>query len=102
MRTQSEIDTLLKQLITTYQGLKVDYWGYPGECLSFNKRWIDTLRNGFVGGPMSAPPSNNGLGSGYFIAPPAQVKELFDEQPYNHNADYLAGSMFTYSGSGHI
>jgi hypothetical protein len=104
MRSQTDIDALLKQLMDIYNGLLVDYWGYPGECLSYAKRWLDTLRNGVVNGPMAAPASPNGYGDGYYSAPPLMVKEYFeaDLQPYDHNADYPAGSLFTYSGSHHI
>ena len=102
MRTQAEINALLDQLMATYDGQRPDYWGYAGECLSYNKRWIDTLRNGYVGGPMSAPPAPNGYGSSYWISPPGAVSELFSKEAYDPNRQYPRGSMFTWSGSGHI
>lgn len=102
MRPQQEIDNLLNQLMATYNGQRVDYWGYPGECLSYNKRWLDTLRNGHVGGHMEAPASTNGYGSGYYANPPEAVRQYFNPEPYNPNIQYPRGSMFTFSGSGHI
>ena len=102
MKTQAEVNQLLDQLTNHYNGSKPDYWGYPGECLSYVKRWYDTLRNGVVAGAMTAPVSTNGYGSGWFVTPPAGVLELFDKQGYNPSAQYPRGSLFTFSGSGHI
>jgi hypothetical protein len=102
MATQAQIDSLLQQFMHRYNGQKPDYWGYPGECLSLNKRWVDILVNGRLDGPMQAPASNNGYGTGYWVSPPALINQLFVKQNYDPNASYPAGSMFTYMSSGHI
>jgi hypothetical protein len=104
IRTQQEINNLYQQFRAAYpDGTRIDYAGqYPGECLSKEKRWLDTLRNGYVNGPMAAPASTNGFGDGYWLDPPAMVTEFFDPQPYNPNGSYPLGSLFVYTKSGHI
>lgn len=100
--TQAQINDLLNQTMNRYNGQKPDYWGYPGECLSYGKRWLDVLKNGRLDGPMQAPSAANGFGSGYWITPPALVQELFIKQDYDPNASYPAGSLFVRTDTGHI
>lgn len=102
MRPQQEIDNLLQQAIAQYAGQRPDYYGYAGECLSLAKRWVDIIRNGHLNGPMGAPPSPDGWGSGYWVNPPALISDLFDKQPYNPNADYPAGSIVVNVSTHHI
>jgi hypothetical protein len=102
VRSQAEINSLLSQLMTKCNGEFVEYWGYPGQCLSLGKRWLDTLRNGYVYGPQASPASPNGTGSGYYSNVPAQVMEFFNPEPYNPGASYPAGSMFVNTASEHI
>jgi hypothetical protein len=102
VRSQAEINSLLSQLMTKCNGEFVEYWGYPGQCLSLGKRWLDTVRNGYVYGPQAAPASPNGTGSGYYSNVPAQVMEFFNPEPYNPGASYPAGSMFVNTATEHI
>jgi hypothetical protein len=108
MKTQAEINDLLHQFMSnpTINNQRVEYYGYPGECLSLAKRWLDVVRNGYLNGPMAAPPATApgslGWGSDYWLNPPALLQELFDKQTYNPNAAYPAGSLFVNLATHHI
>jgi hypothetical protein len=36
--TQNEINSLLAQFMQATVGQRIDYYGYPGECLSLTKK----------------------------------------------------------------
>jgi hypothetical protein len=105
MLTPSQRDTLLSQLRSHYNGVKVDYWGYPGECVSYVRRWLDVIINGTLNGPMVSPPAPggaDGYGAYYWSQPTDAIRNLFDVLNYDPNATYPAGSLFVNTGSGHV
>jgi hypothetical protein len=102
IHTQARVDEIVQAVIARYNDQKPDYWGYPGECLSYVKRYIDALLNNGLDGTMQAPASMTGLGSGYYTQAPNKIREMFDVQPYDRNASYPQGSLFVNTRSGHI
>lgn len=106
--TQAEANQLLDQFKAVYAGQKADYYGYLGECLSLNKRWLDTLINksvpGLNKGKQQAPASGNGKGSGYYtnFANLPALHPYFTPEPWNPAKTYPRGSMVVYSPTSHI
>lgn len=104
MLTQNQADALLDAFMRDYAGKRVSYYGYAGECLSLAKLWVDTIKNGRVGGKKHAPASGNGKGSGYYtnFNSLSLLKELFIKEPFVARRKYPRGSLVVYTKTSHI